>query len=897
VNMLNTYVPYCCEDKYEWRTGNIMLKGGSVDFNNGTAGPGKGNVTFRTREGFIDVYDRFDATNMTGHLLKYAGSPDASIAVNNQWGDLSERDFQYSPVEYSGSVFFGADDNIMLNYGNSNGYEPAYHKFNNPDVYSVDGRLSVRNTKNPFYSTFYKENIDLCFSTFNVNTNGYLWYFSNPQRRTMHRMYRGCESHITGQASSCSPLAGRCETIDNGARPLTFNFNKVAGTTTNVRSGGLAVVASNYIDLFTAFTYEGGTGSGLHSVPEMGTLKGENVAGYGLYIKSIFNGPKTEIRRATCFNCGKVDDKVGGWAEWPYVGFHDDARIHTEGQKSLVEAPVVEFFGHAELDAFTMANVNTELNIKADSMIFHDSAIFSGTALHLLPLTISADKRDANAMRYGVVNDADYSYYYHYFGPAIEMPDRQMPILELGYQRCYEPPYGANLSPNKFSQSGGEATPQVGGDIIVSFKNEFALPIYNTVVANHARISFLTRENGGEYVNTFIRTDLLRIRNKVEFYTDPAQETKRVGTLKMTSYEQMPSVTASGIYPHHIHLEPNSELSIPGEDSLIMIATTTIGGYGNVHENVFVKANATIAPGYASLMEHDCTSGEYQGMLTVHDLVMEKDAILRISIGNNRSCIDPMTGDVISVCTQTDTLHVQGTVYFMGKIPMYVLPEVENIQPGCYLFLIYDELELSPEYIHNLELQTHRIGDLNLRLDKSERGRVYLCVTTTSPVEVQRYIDIHIIDGVTSDPVGNLYHYVWGHDDFTFKATYSEKKPFEVYAIGYYSQKDVTLTPKFLYDGTYEYTIRQVTEPWDVWFSTVPRGGVGNDDILNQKVWAYRNTLFVNVDKEDVVSIYNATGVLYQKINIPAGLKKVTLDKGIYIVTLKNGSVYKIIIN
>ncbi|MDR2915330.1 MAG: hypothetical protein LBV74_10950, partial [Tannerella sp.] len=272
--MLNTLVPYACGDEGEWRTGNIMLKGGSVDFTDvfSSGVSGKGNVTFRTREGFIDIYDKFNVTNMSGHYLNYAGMGGSSTKAN-EWGDVSVRDLEYSPVENSGSLFFGADDNIMLNYGYSNGKEPEYNILS-AGLYDVVGADLVANG-NPYYSTTYHPSIADCFAKFDVNENGYMWYRNGTSddgtgwKRKYHRMYRGCSDGI--QTPTCSPLTGECETIDNGARALTFNFNTLSDGVTRVKSGGLGVVATNYIDVFTAFTYHGGNGTGLHSVPGMTT--------------------------------------------------------------------------------------------------------------------------------------------------------------------------------------------------------------------------------------------------------------------------------------------------------------------------------------------------------------------------------------------------------------------------------------------------------------------------------------------------------------------------------------------------------------------------------------------------------------------------------------------------
>ena len=506
-------------------------------------------------------------------------------------------------------------------------------------------------------------------------------------------------------------------------------------------------------------------------------------------------------------------------------------------------------------------------------------------------------------MRYGVVNDNGGIHYMKY-GKAIEMPDRQTPVLEFGYQRCNEPPSSPNAAPNDYSRGGHEVTPRVGGDIIVTFKHGFTLPIYNTVVANHARISFISDSldhlKGGEYVDTYIRTDLLRIRNKVEFYTDPAQAMDRVGKLQFVSYEYMETMTETGIYPHHLHMEPGSELSLVGDDSIEVVSTTTVGGYGHIHENILLEPNATIAPGFASLMEFDCSTPNHQGKLTIHNLTMRKDAVVRISIGNN-NCVWDKASNTYIHCTQADTLQVKDTILFYGEIPLYVLPEEEYIEPGCYLFMIYDStVSQNKEYINNLTLMTTRHGEYFFSLSKSENGRVYLCVTDYEIPDIQRYILIEKMDGITTDPVAGIQHYVFGHHDFNFTVTYLNRKPLEVWATGFYSNKVIRhpATRVSEEDGIFAYKIPAVVEPWHVTFGDVDRSfEVGNSVLNDQRVWAYRSTLYINVNEADVVSIYNATGVLYQKLEIPAGLKKLTLDKGVYMVMLKDGSVHKIIIN
>ena len=621
-NILNTSVPFNCGDTSLWRTGNIMMKGGTLNFGDPVVlDAGTGNAVFRTREGYIDTYDAFTVDSMGGHLLKYAGMDNLDAGRNNNWGDVSERDFRYTPVGKSGSVFFGADDNIMMNYGNSNlrydsygnggpGYGGNYNIGLSPRSGSIPNStpsLNAMSGANPYYYTAYEKYIDgLCVATFNVNVDGYLWYNNVDWERKLHRMYRGCVGN------DCSGFTGQCITTSNGARDLDFNFDTDINNNP-ITSGGVAFVASNFIDMFTKFTYNGGDHQGIGAIPTMGNLHGENVRGFGLYIKSQFNGIGNnypEKRRATCEGCHELKSfPMGGGSsiaipEMTYIGFHDDARIHTHNQKSWIEAPVIEFFGHAELDSRTKKGSKTRITLKGDSLIFHDSVIFDDRSIELLPFTTDPTQR-ANDMRYGVINDkgrtvANYSFY----GPAIEMEDRGLPVIELGYQRCNEPRQSPHSVPNSRSLRNGERTPTVGGDIVVAFKHDFSLPIFNTIVANHARISFVTDSldniSGGEYVDAFFRTDLLRIRNKVEFYTDPANYLTRSGKFVMSTPAQMDDALIDpGMYTRHLHTEPGSELSIPGEDSLVVFPTTVVGGFGTIHENVMVVANGIIAPGFA----------------------------------------------------------------------------------------------------------------------------------------------------------------------------------------------------------------------------------------------------------------------------------------------------------
>ncbi|MDR1381919.1 MAG: hypothetical protein LBJ47_10650, partial [Tannerella sp.] len=218
-----------------------------------------------------------------------------------------------------------------------------------------------------------------------------------------------------------------------------------------------------------------------------------------------------------------------------------------------------------------------------------------------------------------------------------------------------------------------------------------------------------------------------------------------------------------------------------------------------------------------------------------------------------------------------------------------------------YLFLSYgDSLGTSVEYVKNFVLTTQRYGDYYYALDFSEAGKVYLCVTEFPMPEVQRYVELPQVEGVITNPVPRR-HYVKGNKDFTFTATFSSA-PLKVTATGFYSHTtlDLDKTATILTTNMYEYIIRQVVEPWTVAIgpaeSTVLTD-VSNEDIRGHRVWSHRNILYINVEMEDIVSIYDMTGVLHRKVNIPEGMNRFTLERGVYVVTLKDGSVHRIFIN
>ncbi|MDR2776042.1 MAG: T9SS type A sorting domain-containing protein, partial [Tannerella sp.] len=338
-------------------------------------------------------------------------------------------------------------------------------------------------------------------------------------------------------------------------------------------------------------------------------------------------------------------------------------------------------------------------------------------------------------------------------------------------------------------------------------------------------------------------------------------------------------------------------LSLPGENSLIVIPTTVVGGYGNIHENVFVKADGILAPGYASLMEGDCRTPHSQGILTIHNLQMEKDAVLRVSVGRRRLNVGGRMVDT----TMMDMIAVEDMVFFTdGKVALEVLTEMETLEEGCYEFMTYgDTVGVSREYVKNLVLKTQRYGDSYFALDFSEAGKVRLCVTEIEMPEIRRHVDLPSVEGVTTVPEARR-HYVRGYENFEFTATFTGS-PLKVKATGFYSGRTVDLdrTAEPAGDNTWRYTIYRTVEPWTVYIGP-EASDVSNGVLLpegSQRIWTYRNTLYINSGKDDVVSIYNMAGVLQQKTDVGEGVRRITLERGLYVVTLNDGSaVHKIVI-
>jgi hypothetical protein len=297
-------------------------------------------------------------------------------------------------------------------------------------------------------------------------------------------------------------------------------------------------------------------------------------------------------------------------------------------------------------------------------------------------------------------------------------------------------------------------------------------------------------------------------------------------------------------------------------------------------------------------MEGDCTSPYEQGRLRMHNLKMEDGAVLRVSFNANNAAAG---------LNEADIFEVDEKVYMTGKIEVKILTadETKTIESGCYTILQYGDSLTGPssEYVKNLELERVRYGDTYFALDLSVPGKVILCASKVQIPVGRHRVTIHSVEGVTTDPQSEQDLYITSREALSFTASFSGA-PLKVTAKGYYTYpssnyvEDLDRFAVPLGNNTWRYSLGPIVEPWDIYIGPAlsTAVGVSNDAVSATRVWAYRNTLNVNVESANVVSIYTLTGALYRQEEVPAGLTRLTLERGAYVVTLKDGAKYKIVV-
>ena len=811
--------------------GNIIFnKGAYLNFQDPAA---TGNATFRTRYGDIDMRDPFNVDSMVGSLAFLAQIENLSdLSKSDFCGCAEERnnvylqDFQYKAHGASGSVFVGADNNIKLNYG---------------------GLQNIGTRHDPFLSQDYK-----------VCKDGKLEKDGPGYERN-----GGC-----GKSLHCD-----ADSNENKARTLLLKFDKDS-TGNAITKGGFGAVASDYIDVYKTLAYFGGRGSGMGSVPGTGTLHGENVAGYGLFMKTQANKGNwdTNVFEQTP-KCPTPCDGTSCKHDYLHLvsrmTFHNNAYIEAHNQKVMLWSPVIETYGLMTLDTKTNSGNNTEITLKADSLIFHDDFVKIGNKTKLS--TWSGLKNDKPIMK---------------FGHMRETP----PFRELLYDRCDEE---KECIPCHYYIRGSKDPVHMLDTITIKFGDDAYLERLNTVVFDHTVLTCLTDSfdhiKGAPVLNAQVRTDTLKIRNQVDLFADKNHE--RDAHLELISERQMGSKDYAGIYTKHLHMEPvgacgtpYSELWTSDDLALDVITTSIFGGFGFIHSDVHVENGAHLNAGFTSLRLRGLCYEQLCGTQRMKDLRLDVGAQLHFSVGTTKG----LNGEY------SDAIEVEKlTTYGSVDVNIEVRP-CEKMEKRCYPIIYYKSL--TPNSLNNLKVKPAvvKIDDEEypLHLNIGTDGIVYVCVGDAQPVDLTRTVTIPSVTGVTTDPVPGIWE-VKSRGNFKFKATFSGTKPLAVRTSRMVNGAPEMLTGKKNANGEYEYVIPHVQEDITL---TIGPDFVANELLAGTAVWSHGEMIYIRVDRADIASIYSVAGQLVRKIDLPEGDTSIPMSRGAYVITLKDGSVHKVIV-
>ena len=848
---LNSILPNDRSLKYTGNEGNLIVdagKRGNIILNRGAQiefQDKKGNATFRTREGDIDMRDVFDAQRIKGSLLFLAQLENLSdlgkigvCGCDEMRNNVYLQDFEYMASGNSGSVFIGADNNIKLNYG---------------------GLTNIGTRQDPFLSTDYEEK------------DGYI-------------LKKG-RGYDPGSADHCGTYY-HCDLdgSENKARDLILNFRDGGVPPAPVTSGGFAAVASDMIDVYKDLKYYGGKGSGMSAVPGSGTLHGENVAGYGLFMKTqgntgnwtdniLLQAPKCPT---TCqpSGCDNPKRKPSGFLHNTVrMTFHGDARFYAENQRVHLESPVIETFGVLELNAKDNAGSNAMITIKTDSLICHDSLIRKGT---------------------GKVQFSTWS----------GLP-KDLPIIKLGYSRKSAPfaEYSVDEDLNGARKLCRECVDHYKGKvygpgetpldtIFVKFGPDTEWERQNVMVIDHTVITFLTDSfdhvKGGGVLNARYFVDTTKIRNQVEFWTDKNHE--RDGHLELISERQMGSKDYAGLYTKHLHLEPigacghpTSEMWLPGL-ALDVITTSTFGGFGIQYTDVHVENGGNLNPGFTSLRLRGQCYEQACGTLTMKDLRLDGGAELHFSVGTTRG-LNGEFSDAIDV----DKLTTYGPV----NVNIEIRP-CEEIEKRCYPLIYYKSV--SPNSLNGMRVRPASVKidgqEYPLSLNIGTNGIIYLCVGDAQVVDHQaRTVTMPTVAGVKTTPGPGIWE-VKSRSSFSFKAVYTGK-PLVVRTNRMVNGVQEVLGGVKNANGEYEYIIPHVQQEITLTFGP---DVVANELLAGAAVWSHGEMIYIRVERADIASIYSVAGQLVKRVDLPEGDTSIPMSRGAYVITLKDGSVHKVIV-
>ena len=810
--------------------GNIIFnKGAYLSFEDPSS---TGDVIFRTRFGDIDMRTPFDVDTMHGSLLFLAQIENiADLEHSGFCGCTEERnnvylqDFEFKAHGASGSVFVGADNNIKLNYG---------------------GLQNIGTRHDPFLSKDYTPCRD----------------------GGQAKIGWGYDGTTCGANLHCDAIES-----ENQARPFLMRFDKDANGTA-ITKGGFAAVASDYIDVYKKFAYYGGSGDGMGSVPGTGTLHGETVTGYGLFMKTQANKGNWNVNifenTPTCptpcdgTNCGH--DYLHMVSR---MTFHDDAYIEAHNQEVMLWSPVIETFGDMTLDSEKDKGSKTEITLKADSLIFHSDFIKKGKNIKLS--TWSGLHNDLPIMKFGHMRKTP---------PFVEAKKDDCDAITECVP-CYR--Y------IRFSKD----PLHMLDTITIKFGDGAYMERLNTVVFDHTVLTCLTDSfdhvMGGAVQNAQIRTDTFKIRNQVDLFADEKHE--RDAHLELISEEQMGSKDYAGIYTKHLHMEPigacgtpYSELWTSDDLALDVITTSIFGGFGFIHSDVHVENGGHLNAGFTSLRlkgmcyEHMC------GTQRMKDLRLDVGAQLHFSVGTSKG-LNGEYSDAIEV----DRLTTYGSV----DVNIEIRP-CEKIEKRCYPIIYYKSV--TPNSLNQLKLNPRKVKidgeEYPLHLNLGTDGVVYVCVGDAQPVDINRTVTLPSVSGVKTDPVAGIWD-VKSRGNFKFKATYSGSKPLAVRTNRTVNGVPEMLTGTKNANGEYEYVVPNVQQ--DITLSIGP-DYVSNQLLAGTAVWSHGEMIYIRVDRADIASIYSVAGQLVRKVDLPEGDTSIPMSRGAYVITLKDGSVHKVIV-
>jgi len=810
--------------------GNIIInRGAYLNFQDPSS---TGNAIFRTRFGDIDMREPFNVDSMVGSLLFLAQIDNISdlsqvrfCGCEEERNNVYLQDFQYRARAASGSVFIGADNNIKLNYG---------------------GLQNIGTRHDPFLSKDYTPCRDGGQAKIGYGYNG----------------------TTCGDNLHCDAISS-----ENKARTFLMKFDK--DTADNpITSGGFAAVASDYIDVYKKFAYYGGSGSGLSSVPTTGTLHGETVSGYGLFMKTQANKGNWNINifknAPTCptpcdgTNCGQ--DYLHMVSR---MTFHDDAYIEAQNQEVMLWSPVIETFGDMTLDSEKDKGSKTEITLKADSLIFHSDFIKKGKNIKLS--TWSGLHKDLPIMKFGHMRKTP---------PFVEAKKDDCDAITECVP-CYR--Y------IRFSKD----PLHMLDTIVIKFGDGAYMERLNTVVFDHTVLTCLTDSfdhvKGGEVQNAQIRTDTFKIRNQVDLFADEKHE--RDAHLELISEEQMGSKDYAGIYTKHLHMEPigacgtpYSELWTSDDLALDVITTSIFGGFGFIHSDVHVENGGHLNAGFTSLRLKGMCYEQMCGTQRMKDLRLDVGAQLHFSVGTSKG-LNGEYSDAIEV----DRLTTYGSV----DVNIEIRP-CEKIEKRCYPIIYYKSVTLNS--LNQLKLNPRKVKidgeEYPLHLNLGTDGVVYVCVGDAQPVDINRTVTLPSVSGVKTDPGAGIWD-VKSRGNFKFKATYSGSKPLAVRTNRTVNGVPEMLTGTKNANGEYEYVVPNVQQ--DITLSIGP-DYVSNQLLAGTAVWSHGEMIYIRVDRADIASIYSVAGQLVRKVDLPEGDTSIPMSRGAYVITLKDGSVHKVIV-